>query len=219
MAKQLKLSAQVRSGVGRSAARKLKTAGLIPANIYGAGEAPVNLQLPVRAIADLLSHAAGENLLVDLEIENAGQKSSRLALIQEVQHHPVSQAILHVDLHAVKSDEKISTEVPIESVGEPVGVKTYGGLLEQLLRHIEIECFPRDLPEMITIDVSHLGVGESVHVKDVKLPEGVEAVTEGDITLFIVTEPRVSDEPAAATAAAPEVIKEKKPEGDAAAKK
>lgn len=219
MAKQLKLSAQVRSGVGRSAARKLKTAGLIPANIYGAGEAPVNLQLRTRAVVDLLSHAAGENLLVDLEIENEGQKTSRLALIQEVQHHPVSQAILHVDLHAVKSDEKISTEVPIESVGEPVGVKTYGGLLEQLLRNIEIECFPRDLPELITVDVSHLGLGESVHVKDVKLPEGVEAVTDAEITLFIVTEPRVAEEPAAGAAASagPEVIKEKKT--DEAAKK
>jgi len=214
MAKQLKLSAQVRSGVGRSAARKLKTAGLIPANIYGAGEGPVNLQLPERVVKDLLSHALGENLLVDIEIDNEGQKTNRLALIQEVQHHPVSQAILHVDLQAVKSDQKITAEVTIESFGEPVGVKTFGGLLEQLLRQVEIECFPRDLPELLKVDVSGLGVGESIHVKDLQLPEGVVAVTEADITLFIVTEPRVSDDTAATEGApaAPEVIKEKKPE-------
>jgi len=216
MAKQLKLSAQVRSGVGRSAVRKLKTAGFIPANIYGAGEGPANLQLQERAVKDLLSHSAGENLLVDIEITDGDQKSSRLALIQEIQHHPVSQAILHVDLQAVKSDEKITTEVPVESTGEPVGVKTYGGLLEQLLRHVEIECLPRDLPEVIYVDVTHLNLSESVHVSDLKLPAGVEAVTDAEIALFIVTEPRVSDDTAAeGAAAAPEVIKEKKTEGDA----
>lgn len=215
MAKQLKLSAQVRSGVGRPAVRKLKAAGFIPANIYGAGEAPVNLQLAQRAVENLLSHAAGENLLVDLEIDNDGQKTSRLALIQEVQHHPVSQAILHVDLHAVKSDEQITAEVPIESVGEPVGVKTYGGLLEQLVRAIEIECLPRDLPEVITVDVSALGVGDSIHVGEIKLPEGVKLAMETEVTAFLVAEPRVSDETTPGAPAAPEVIKEKKTEGDA----
>ena len=111
--------------------------------------------------------------------------------------------------------EEISAEVAIESTGEAEGVKTGGGLLEQSIRSISIRCLPQNLPEIIRVDVSALQIGGSIHVRDLPLPEGVRATSDGDLTVFIVAEPTVATEPVAAEGAptAPEVIKEKKPEG------
>ena len=219
MAKQLKLSAQTRSLVGRSAVNKIKSQGLVPAVIYGGHDAPVSLTLNKREISNLLSHAVSEHVLVDLEIADGGKTSSRLALIQEVQHHPLKRDVLHVDFHAVRADEKLHAEIPVDTIGEPAGVKNYGGILEIAIHAIEVECLPKDLPELIQIDVSALNVGEAIHVKDIKLPAGVTARADGDLTVVRVAAPKVEVEPvvAAAAAAGPEVIKEKK-EDPAAAK-
>ena len=103
--------------------------------------------------------------------------------------------------------------MPLEPTGEPVGVKTGGGLLQQLVRTLEIECFPQNLPDLITVDVAALNIGDSLHVRDIALPEGVTAKADGDITVFLVSEPKVATEETPA-AAAPEVLKEKKAEGD-----
>ncbi|MCX6968337.1 MAG: 50S ribosomal protein L25 [Verrucomicrobia bacterium] len=208
MAKQVKLAAQVRSETGRTAVNKIKSQGFVPAVIYAHNETPVSLQVGARDIDTLLSHAVGEHLLVELAIAGG---SNRLAIIQEVQHHPVTQAVLHVDFHGVSADEEIESSIPVEAVGEAVGVKSYGGILEQLARSITITCLPKDLPEVLNVDVSSLNVGDAIHVKDLQLPAGVTAV-DGDVTVFLVAEPNVAAEaPAAEAAAAPEVIKEKKP--------
>lgn len=219
MARQVKLSAQTRTQIGGSVSRKLKRQGAVPAVIYGAKSEPQPLQVAARDIQTVLSRAVGENILVDLEIENAGQKSSRTALIKNVQHAPLSGAVVHVDFHAVNMNEKLRTSVPVESTGEPNGVKNFGGLLEQSLRSLEIECLPGDLPELVTVDVSGLNVGDSIHVKDIALPSGVTALDDADLTVFLVAEPTVSEEPAAGAAAPatqPEVIKEKKEDAGAA---
>ena len=216
MAKQLKLSAQTRSVVGRTAVKKIKAQGLVPACIYGGHDQPVNLTLNKREISNLLLHATSEHVLVDLEIADGSAKSSRLALIQEVQHHPIRRDVLHVDFHAVRADEKLHAEIPVEPFGEPAGVKNYGGILEIALHSLSIECLPKDLPELIRIDVSGLGVGEAIHVKDIVLPEGVVAHADGDLTVVRVAAPKVEVEPAPGASAGPEVIKEKKE--DAAAK-
>ena len=217
MAKQVKLKAEQRSATGRSAARKLKARGIVPAIIYGAKEKPQPLQVSARDINAMLSHASGENILVELEI--AGEKSNRTALVQEIQHSPVGGAILHIDFHAISMDQAIQTDVPLEPVGVPEGVKTFGGLLEQSLRSLAIECLPRDLPDRITVDVSKLNIGDSIHVRDIKLPSGVAAKVQADLTAFSVLAPVVEEEPVVAeaeAAAGPEVIKEKKEEGETA---
>lgn len=218
MAKQQKLSAQTRSVSGRSAVNKIKAQGLVPAVIYGGHEKPMNLSLNKREISNLLAHATSEHVLVDLEIADGSEKSSRLALIQEVQHHPLKRDVLHVDFHAVRADEKLHAEIPVEPFGEPAGVKNFGGILEIALHSIEVECLPKDLPEMIRIDVSGLNVGEAIHVKDLQLPEGVSVRADGDLTVVRVAAPKVEVEPVAAavTAAGPEVIKEKKEDAAAA---
>ena len=196
MAKQVKLTAERRTATGRSAVRKLKAAGSVPAIIYGAKDKAEPLQVSRRDINAMLSHAAGENILVELEI--AGK--SRLALVQEVQHAPLGGAILHVDFHAVSMDEMIQADVPLEPTGIANGVKNMGGLLEQNLRSLAIECLPRDLPDLITVDVSALDIGDAIHVREIQLPTGVTTRVQPDLTAFSVLAPTVEEEPEAAAA-------------------
>ncbi|HEY1770400.1 MAG TPA: 50S ribosomal protein L25 [Chthoniobacterales bacterium] len=218
MAKQIKLTASRRTETGRSAVRKIKASGQVPAVVYGGKTKPEPLQIARRDISNMLSHASGENILVELEIEG----ENRLALVQEVQHSPLGGAILHVDFHAVSMDEMIEADVPLEPTGTAEGVKTFGGLLEQNIRSLGIECLPRNLPDVIVVDVSHLNIGDSIHVREIKLPEGVTTRISPELTAFSVMAPTVEEEPVAAAAetpTAPEVITAKKeePEGGAPA--
>src|SRR5260370_33063676 len=165
----------------------------------------------------MMSHASGENILVELEV--AGEKSSRTALVQEVQHSPVGGDIRHVDFHAISMDETIQAEVPLEPIGTANGVKNFGGLLEQSLRALAIECLPRDLPDRITVDVSQLNIGDSIHLRQIQLPSGGTSKVQPDLTAFSVLAPTVEEEPVLAEAyavAGPEVIGEKKGERETA---
>src|SRR6516165_6662771 len=219
MAKQVKLKAEPRPDVGRSAVRKLRARGFIPAVIYGGNDKPQPLQVSARDINAMMSQASGENILVELEI--AGEGSSRTALVQEVQHSPVGGEIRHVDFHAVSMDQMIQAEVPLEPTGTAVGVKTFGGLLEQSLRTLAIECLPGDLPDRITVDVSELNIGDSIHVRDIQFPSGVTPKVPPDLTAFSVLAPVVEEEApvaeAEAAVAGAAATTEKKEEGEAAA--
>ncbi len=217
MSQQLKLAAQNRTVSGRNAVKKVKAAGFVPAVIYGDKNPPQNLQIAKRDLNALMANASSENILVDLEISDGPNKVSRLALIHEIQHHPVGRQVLHVDFQAVSATETLTASVPIEPVGEANGVKNFGGLLSQNLHEIELECLPKDLPESIQVDVSALNIGESIHVRDLVLPAGVTSTLDGDLTVFAVAEALVAEEPTAVAAAAPEVLKEKKPADAAAA--
>ncbi len=212
MANQVKLKAQKRTAIGRNSVKKIKEQGLVPGTIYGSQAQPLNLQVDSRDLSNVLAHASSEHVLVELEIADGDQSTNRLALIQEVQHHPLKRQLLHVDFHAVSATEKIISEVPIEAVGEAIGVRTFGGLLEYSLRSLEVECFPQDLPDIIRVDVTNLNIGEAFHVRDIKLPDGVESITDGDLTAISVVASRVGEEPAPATEtpATPEVITEKR---------
>ncbi len=220
MSNQVSLKATRRTALGRNAVKKVKAANAVPAILYGTGVEPTPLQVERRAIDTLLSHAVGENILVNLEIEDAGKAGARLALINEVQHHPVNRSVLHVDFQAVSMNETLVAEVVLESVGEANGVKNFGGLLEQSLRSIEVECLPKDLPELIRVDVSHLNLGDALHVRDLPSMPGVTYLAEEDVTVFLVSEPKVADEavaPGEGGPTEPEVIREKKAEDAEAA--
>ena len=220
MANQVKLSARVRTENGRNAVKQVRARGGVPAVIYGSKNEPANLEVSRRDIEALLSHAVGENILVDLEIDEDGKKTNRLSMIQEVQRHTIRRGVTHVDFHAVSMTEKITADIVVESFGEPDGVKNFGGLLEQSIRTVSIKCLPQHLPELIRVDVTALKSGDSIHVADLPLPEGVEAIDDSHLTVFIVAEPTVVDATlAAAAAAAPEVIKEKKPESGSSEEK
>src|SRR5256714_10644620 len=179
MAKQVKLKAEPRSEIGRSAARRLKARGIVPAVVYGGKEKSQPLQVSARDINAMLSHASGENILVELEI--AGSKGTRTALLQEVQHSPVGGDVLHVDFHAISMDEKITADVPLEPVGIANGVKNFGGLLEQNLRALANQSLPRALPGKNTADVSALNIGDSNHVPDITPAQRVGAEGNPDL--------------------------------------
>ena len=218
MAKQVKLIARPRTESGRTSVKTVRARGAVPAVIYGARTTPSNLEVTRRDIEVILSHSVGENILVDLEIQDGSKVTNQLTLIQEVQHHPIRRQILHVDFHAVSMTDKINAEISVEPFGESDGVKNFGGLLEQNMRSVSISCLPQNLPELIKVDISAMKVGDSLHVRDLVLPEGVEVNDDADLTVFIVAEPKVVEAtPASGAAKAPEVIKEKKVE--AAAKK
>jgi len=214
MAQQPKLKAHKRTQLGRTAIKRIKEKGLIPGVIYGSNQAPVPLQVENRELSMVLAHASSEHILVELEIVDGNQTTNKLALIKEVQHHPLKHGLLHVDFHAVSATEKITASVPIETVGDALGVRTFGGLLEHSLRALEVECYPQDLPGVLRIDVTNLNIGESLHVRDIELPTGVEAITDENLTAVSVVASRVGEEitETAEQPTAPEVISEKKVE-------
>ncbi len=214
MAKQIKLAAHARSGAGRTAVKKIRATGSIPAVIYGATQQATNLQVNAREMGEVLAHASGEHFLVELEITDGGAVSKRLALVQEVQHHPVRSTILHVDFHAVAEDEKLHAHIPVEATGEPIGVKNFGGRLEVLLHSLEVECLPKDLPDIIRLDVSSMNIGDAVHLRDLVLPAGVSARGDGDLTVVRIagTVSATAAGPAEGGPTQPEVIREKKAE-------
>src|SRR5215831_14915832 len=204
----------------RAGAKKLRSEGRIPAVIYGRNAKTQNVEVISKEMEDLIHHSASENLLVDLAIKE-DTRPKRLALVQEVQHHPLNGAVLHVDFHEIAEDEKVTVAVPVETEGEPVGVKTEGGVLEHVLFKIRARGLAKDLPEFITVDVSHLKIGEAIHLGEIKAPPGVELVGDKQIPVIAVAAPRTEEEEAAeaaeAAAAAPgevEMIKEKKEEGE-----
>jgi large subunit ribosomal protein L25 len=187
---------------------------LVPGVIYGSNQQPMPLEVDSRQLSTVLAHASSEHILVELEIVDGDQGTNKLVLIQEVQHHPLKRDLVHVDFHAVSATEKITSAVPIETTGEALGVRTFGGLLEHSLRTLEVQCYPQDLPGIVQIDVTNLNIGETLHVRDLQLPAGVEAITDEDLTVVSVVASRVGEETTetAEQAAAPEVITEKKTE-------
>src|ERR1700733_12312958 len=220
MAKTVSLQVSQRAGIGRTALKGVRQAGRVPGVLYGkAKDKSVRsrpIEIDAKKLFAVLHSSTSENVLVDVEVTDAsGAKvDQHLALLQDVQHHPLEDYIIHIDLHEIDQDEVLHAEVPVTSVGEPVGVKTGGGLLETMLRTIRVACLPRDLPDLITVDVSELTIGHSVHVREVKLPNGVTAMNPPELPVFSVFAPKeeVVATPGAADVTQPEVIKEKKVE-------
>jgi len=214
--KSVALKAYTRSQVQRAEVTKLRAAGRVPATIYGRQAAPQNLEVNSKEMADLLNHSVSENLLVDLSVENDA-RSKRLALVQEVQHHPLTGKVMHVDFHEVAETELVTIFVPVETTGEPAGVKNGGGSLEHILHKLKIRCLAKDLPEQIILDVSALEIGKSIHIADIVAPAGVQIMGEKTRTVVAVAAPRAEEEvvaaPGAAAAGEVEMTKEKKAEG------
>jgi large subunit ribosomal protein L25 len=218
--KSVALNASPRALARRAGAKQLRSAGRVPAIIYGRQAKPQNLEVNSKELGDLIHHSVSENLLVDLTVKD-DLRPKRLALVQEIQHNPLSGKLLHVDFHEIAEDEKVTVPVPVETTGEAEGVKTEGGVLEHVLFKVKVRGLAKDLPELITVDVSHLKIGEAIHLGELKVPAGVELVGDKQIPVIAVAAPRTEEEEAAATAEAAEalpgeveMIKEKKEEGE-----
>jgi large subunit ribosomal protein L25 len=199
------LEGQVRPGTGKGPARSARRAGMIPGVIYGAGETPTALAVPKKEF-ELAVKNAGGNVIVALKLDGKGEQT---AIIREVQRDPISHAIIHLDFHHISLTEKVTVEVSVHLVGIPDGVKNGGGILEHITRTIEIECLPTQIPGHLEADVSALGIGDSIHVRDIAIPNA-EVLSDPDTTIATVVPPTVMTEPTAETAAAgaaePEVI-------------
>lgn len=208
----MSLKGNRRDGAGKGAARRLRAAGSVPAVYYGRGENPLSLAVDTKEIETLLQAGGSSNVIVDLKVEgDAG--TDRKALIREIQRDPVLGAILHLDLQHISLTERITVQVPVELTGVPTGVKDGGGILEHLLREVEVECLPTDIPAQIEADVSALAIGDSLHVSDLNA-QGIQILTEADRTIATVVPPTVLEEvkPAEEVAVEPELVKEKKEE-------
>jgi large subunit ribosomal protein L25 len=207
------LEATPRSDVGKGVARKLRTGGRVPGVYYGRGEESIPLTVALKDLEAVIESAEGSNVIVDLKLSGTAAKD-RKALIREIQRHPVAGLILHLDLQHISLTERIVVEVPIVLVGTPLGVKDGGGILEHLLREVEVECLPTDIPSKLEVDVSALQIGDSLHVSDLKVERG-EILTEAGRAIAAVVPPTILEEvkPAEeAVTAEPEVIGAKKEE-------
>lgn len=184
------LSAETRSVLGRNQVKKVRAKGRIPGVLYGKGTEPAVLDISKKEFEHLVHHSVSENVLVDLSLSGGGA-GAHLAMIQEVEHHPLTGEVLHVDFHKVAADEAVTAVVPIETFGEAVGVKTSGGTLEHVLFKTKVRALPKDLPAVISIDVTAMEAGNIMHLGDVVLPEGVEVLGADDIPVVTITAPRV----------------------------
>jgi large subunit ribosomal protein L25 len=189
------LSAESREGVGKGVTRKLRAAGRIPGVVYGKKREAESIHLDPHALENLLKKS-GINTLIDLSV---GGRTDTV-LVKELQRHPVKGAFWHVDFYQVDLTQKIEVSVPLHFTGKARGVE-FGGILDHPLREIEIECLPRAIPEFIEVDVSALEVGQSIHVSDLVLPEGIEVFTDGALPVASVVLPAAEVEEAAAEAA------------------
>jgi large subunit ribosomal protein L25 len=190
------LKARLREGTGKGVTRKLRTAGEIPAVAYGHGVDGRSLAVNAHELELLLASINPENTIIDLRIEGSRPVQ---ALIREVQHHPSRPIILHFDFFQVKAGEKIHVEVPVRLHGTPVGVRDAGGVLQEVLRELTVECLPKDIPTSIDLDIENLGLGEVIHVSDVKL-ENATILNTGDLVICMVGMPSVAALPEEAEA-------------------
>jgi large subunit ribosomal protein L25 len=200
----LEIRVQRRSGTGKSVTRKLRRGGLIPAVFYGPKRATLTIGVEAEEFARKLQRLEGSHLI---RLVNDGGADAdlhdKMVLVREVQMHPVSGDVLHVDFYEVDLTERLAVSVPLHFVGKPAGV-VEGGILQPILREIEVECLPTEIPEFIEVDVSALGIHEAVHVSDLKLPEGVIATGDPGLTIVTVLPPTVEEaKPAEAAEAAP----------------
>ncbi len=190
MATQETLQAEKRDVKGTTASKRLRRSGIVPAVIYGSNQREYMSQLDSKNFFDVAKKQASQNFIVNLEIDGA-QEKTKLAIVQDIQRDPLTGTLIHVDFRAVNENDTIHATVPILLSGEPVGVKA-GGLLEQVLREIDVSCRPGDLPESITNDVSALEIGDSLKVKDLNLPDGVIVKMDGEVIVSLVVQTRAA---------------------------
>ena len=205
------LSASTRNSSGKGAARKLRSAGQIPAVIYGHAREPQPLAVPTREFEKLLERVSAESTVIDLDVSGTVART----LIREIQRHPFKKQILHIDFQELVAGEKVSVNVPIVLTGTPEGVRVSGGILSQVMSELTIRVDPVNIPRRIEADVTNVAIGHSLHVSDLNVPDGVEILDDAEATVAVVSAPKVEVEPVAVVegaepSAEPELIRKTK---------
>jgi len=211
------LTASVREERGTGVARKLRQAGNVPAVIYGHGREPQSLTINTREVEKLLGQFSAGSTVIELNVN--GAKSN--TLIREIQRHPVNRSIVHIDFQQLVAGEKITVSIPLRFTGTADGVRNSGGILEETMHQVHLRVDPAAIPDHIDVDVTPLTIGHSIHISDLKLPEGVTILDDQSATVCVCTAPKAVEEAApaaaegaegAAAAAEPELIRKPKPE-------
>jgi large subunit ribosomal protein L25 len=207
---ELTIEVQNRDKTGKGPNRRARAAGLIPAVVYGGGKESVAIQIDRKPMLDLMKKAGSEHPIFLLKLGD----NQRHAMIREVQTHPISRQVVHIDFQRVMMDQKLRVQVPVVVVGVAYGVKNEAGVLDFVTREIEVECLPGDIPKQVEIDVTALHAGQHAEARDLKLPEGVVLHDSPDKVLVAVTHARVEEAVAGAEGATdreePELLKKGK---------
>lgn len=212
---QINLTAQARSENGKCPARRLRSAGKVPAILYGKGiKSALSISLDNKELEKVLHTAAGGNVLLNLNLEG----KNRMVMFKEILRHPLKGSILHVDLFEILMDHKLIVEVPIHITGKAEGL-AFGGIVQQEARKVKIECFPNSIPDSIDVDVTPLGIGHSFHVSDIKLAEGLRVLDEPAMTIVSVVSPTEEVAPKTAEEVQAELSKSFEEKEEAGAKK
>ena len=181
--KDYKVQAKLRDGRGKNDARRARRDGMVPITVYGGGGETVAAVAPARDLAAILRSESGRNTIFTIDVEGAGSSE---VMFHDRQIDPVKGRLIHADLARLVKGQKIEVTVPLHLVGEPIGVKEKQGVLEQIIREIEIRCEPREIPDSLDVDVSNLDVHELLHVSDITVAEGVEILTDAEQVIATV---------------------------------
>ncbi len=208
------LDAQPREELGKGKVKDLRGKGFIPAVVYAAGKDSLALKVSHGELLRLIHQHRIEGIVINLNITDSKKQKPKSCLIKEIQYDPVHGDIIHVDFNEISLTKAIKVNVPVSAKGEPVGVKQEGGSLEHILWEIEVECLPTNIPKGFEVDVTQLKIGDSIHIKDLSVPDGVKIINDSSAIVLSVAAP-MKEEVAAAPVEGelpqePEVIKEKK---------
>jgi large subunit ribosomal protein L25 len=214
------VTAQPRKAGGKNDAKRIRKTGLVPAALYGAGKDPVAVAVDPKAVSKILRSESGHNTIFDLAVSGGAEK----VMIIDWQYEPIKGHLLHVDLKRIAMDKVLRVSIPVVLKGSPEGVKTEGGVLEQILREIEIECLPADIPTSISVDVSGLTFGKNIRVADLEHGDKLKFLTDEDqmvahithVKEEVVATPDAVAAEVGATPAEPEVIKKGKQDAEGA---
>lgn len=193
--KDFRVQAKPRDGRGKNDARRARRAGMVPITVYGGGAETVSALAQLSDLAAILRSEAGRNTIFTIEVEGVGESE---VMFHDRQIDPVRGRLIHADLTRLVKGQKIEVTVPLHLTGEPVGVKEKQGVLEQIIREIQIRCQPRDIPDTLDVDVSHLDVHDLLHVSDIKVSEGIEILNDPELVLATVGIVKEEAEPAPA---------------------
>ena len=196
MSQQIEITAELRQDVGKGASRRLRrTSEKVPGIIYGAGKDPQALTLNVFQLGKAMQQESFFSQILNVSVEGSSQQ----AIVRDLQRHPATEKVVHIDFLRVRADQAIDVNLPLHFINEDrcTGVRLEGGVISHNLTDVEISCLPADLPEFIEVDIAELGVGEAIHLSDLVVPDGVTFVqlalgADHDISVVTVNEPRVS---------------------------
>lgn len=187
---EFSIDAEKRAQFGKNASRRIRRDGKIPAILYGAGTDAMALALEKADVFRILKSDSGENTLFTVKVGT----ENMTAMIKDLQMDPVKDEILHADLIHIAMDKEIKVSIPVDIIGEAVGVKTEGGFVDLMIRELEVECLPNIIPESIEIDISALHMHQSLKVEDVILPEGVKMISEPEAVIVVIAAPTKEEE-------------------------